>query len=259
MKRVSAIWSVERQDRLARLVQLRKRITVAEVCREFHVCLATARRDLDAIAEQGRVQRVHGGAVAPAEAPPEGPALERASDQADEKRRIGKAAAELVGSSETVVIGTGTTALEAARNLVDRRDLTVITNSLLVVNLLSESTDINVICLGGMLRRSEMSLIGHIAEQALSEVRANKVIMGIRAIDVEQGLTNDYLPEAASDRVILKSGRQVILVADHTKCGRVATGFVGPLEAVHTLVTDARVPGSFISAVKKHGVNVITV
>jgi DeoR family transcriptional regulator of aga operon len=88
-----------------------------------------------------------------------------------------------------------------------------------------------------------MSLIGHIAEQALAEVRADKVVMGIRAVHPEHGLTNDYLPETMTDRAIIRLSTQVILVADHTKFGRTAPAFVAPLAAVHTLVTDEPVQG----------------
>ncbi|HEV8248065.1 MAG TPA: DeoR/GlpR family DNA-binding transcription regulator, partial [Polyangiaceae bacterium] len=189
------ISSIERQGKLVQIIEQRGRILVPEVCAEFDVSIATARRDLDAIAEQGLVRRVHGGAIAARRAPPEGPALERALLQADEKRAIGRSAAALVSSGETIFLGSGTTVLEVARELVDREDLTVITNSLFVLNLLAKHQSISVIALGGLLRRSEMSFIGHLAEQALGDLRANKIIMGIRAIDLEHGLTNDYLPE----------------------------------------------------------------
>jgi DeoR/GlpR family transcriptional regulator of sugar metabolism len=107
------------------------------------------------------------------------------------------------------------------------------------------------------LRDSELSFIGHITEQALSEVRADKVIIGIRAISLEQGLTNDYLPETLTDRAILKSGRKTIVVADHTKCGVISTAFVAPLTAMHTLVTDSMTDPDFIESLKTQGVEVI--
>jgi DeoR/GlpR family transcriptional regulator of sugar metabolism len=102
-----------------------------------------------------------------------------------------------------------------------------------------------------------MSLIGHITEPALAEVRADKVILGIRALDVEHGLTNDYLPETMTDRAILKIGRQVIVVADHTKCGRVAPAFVAPLSVMTTFVTDSATPPEFVAALAERGVRVL--
>jgi DeoR/GlpR family transcriptional regulator of sugar metabolism len=249
--------SLERQEMLVALIRERRRISVAEVCEAFSVSPATARRDLDAVVQQGFAQRTHGGAIAPRQAPPEQPAIRRTEEQGEEKQRIGRAAALLVDPGDSVFIGSGTTALEVAKNLAAVPSLTVLTNSLLVLNALSAHQHITLVSLGGMLRRSEMSLIGHITEQALREVRASKVFMGIRAIDIEQGLTNDYLPETMSDRVIIKCAPRLIVLADHSKCGRVAAGFVAPVDAVHTLVTDARAPADFLDRLMKRGVGVV--
>jgi DeoR/GlpR family transcriptional regulator of sugar metabolism len=224
---------------------------------QFSISEATARRDLESLTSQGKVQRVHGGVIAIEQAPPELPILERENEQADEKIRIGRAVASLITDKETVFLGSGTTVLEVARNLRDHRNLTVITNSLPVLNMLAGIKEVTVIALGGMLRDSELSFIGHITEQALSEVRADKVIIGIRAISLEQGLTNDYLQETLTDRAILKIGREVILAADHTKCGVVSTAFLAPLSAMHTLVTDGGTDVEFINAVKQKAINVI--
>lgn len=259
MSRNENLSGAERQGRVSRLVEQRRRVSVAEICDMFGVSVATARRDLDALAEEGRVQRVHGGAIAGQPAPPEGPVLERTLEQADEKRRIGEAAAALIEPRDSVFVGSGTTSLEVARNLPSDYELTVVTNSLLALNALAERDDITLVCLGGMLRHSEGSMIGHIAEQALKELRLHKVFLGVRALDVEAGLTNDYLPETMTDRQILGAGKQVILLADHSKCGRVASGFLAPLTRVHTLITDTGTPGEFVTRVRALGVNVLTV
>ena len=238
----------ERQEELRRVVEQRVRITVTEVCEIFTVSEATARRDLDALAERGEVLRVHGGAIAVRRAPPEPPALQRSAEQSPCKERIGHLAAHLIGEGETIFLGSGTTVLEVAHHLRTRQGLTVITNSLLVVNALSDAAGITLIVLGGMLRRSELSFIGHITEDALAQLHADRVIMGIRALDPEEGLTNDYLPETRTDRALLNIGRQVIIVADHTKIGRVSTAFVAPLSVVDVLVTDNETPGDLLDA-----------
>src|SRR6185503_2834492 len=160
---------------------------------------------------------------------------------------------------DSIFVGSGTTSLEVARNLPTNYELTVVTNSLLALNALAERQDITLVCLGGMLRHSEGSMIGHIAEQALKELRLHKVFLGVRALDVDAGLTNDYLPEMMTDRQILASGRQTILLADHSKCGRVSSGFLAPLSRVHTLITDTGTPQDFVTRVKAQGVNVLAV
>src|SRR5215510_1274964 len=142
----------ERQKQILSLLTQQGRLSVAEIVKEFSISQATARRDLESLASQGKAQRVHGGVIAIEQAPPELPILERAGEQADDKVRIGLSAANLIKDKETVFLGSGTTVLEVARNLRGRKNLTVITNSLPVLNILASIKEIAVIALGGMLR-----------------------------------------------------------------------------------------------------------
>lgn len=247
----------ERQKQILSLLEQQGRLSVAEIVQQFSISEATARRDLESLALQGKAQRVHGGVISVEKAPPELPILERKREQSDEKARIGRVAANLVADKDTIFLGSGTTVLELARNVRDRKSLTVITNSLPVLNILAGLQEITVISLGGMLRESELSFIGHITEQALSEVRVDKVFMGTRGLSLEHGLTNDYLQETLTDRAILKIGREVIIVADHSKINRVATALLAPLDRMTALVTDANADNKFVQALQKHGINVI--
>ena len=247
----------ERQKQILSLLSQQGRLSVSEIVTQFSISEATARRDLETLAAKGKAQRVHGGVIAVEQAPPESPILEREKEQAEEKARIGRAAASMVGNHETVFLGSGTTVLEIARNLRDHRDLTVITNSLPVLNMLAGRKEITVVSLGGMLRESELSFIGHITEQALVEVHADKVFMGTRGISLEHGLTNDFLQETLTDRAILKSGREVIIVADHTKVNRVATVLLAPLSQMNMLVSDSKADKKFVQALRRQNIQVM--
>ncbi len=254
-----SVSAVERQQQLLDWLQERQRASIPEIMSQFSVSPATARRDLDSLAEQGRIQRVRGGALAVRRAPPEAPVTLRIGEQTDEKMRIAAAAVAEIGESDTIFLGSGTTVEHVAHALRGHRNLTVITNSLLVLNALAGAPGVTLVCLGGTLRASEHSFIGPITQQALSELRSLHVVMGIRAIDVEAGLTNAYLEESLIDRAILAIGTRVILVADHTKCGRVSTVFVAPLSAVDVLVTDTGTPPEFCAAIGAQGLNVVAV
>ena len=247
----------ERQRQILSLLSRQGRLSVAEIVEQFSISEATARRDLESLASEGKVQRVHGGAIAVEQAPPELPILERENEEADEKTRIGRVTAGLIADNESVFLGSGTTVLDVAKNLRDRKNLTVITNSLPVLNTLAGLKEITVISLGGQLRDSELSFIGHITEQALAEIRVDKVVMGTRGISLEHGLTNDYLQETLTDRAILRIGREVIIVADHTKVNRVSTVLLAPLDAVHTFVTNEQADEKFIQSLKKQNIKVI--
>jgi DeoR/GlpR family transcriptional regulator of sugar metabolism len=244
----------ERQNTIVSLLERKGRLSVAEIVDQFQVSEATARRDLEILAEQGRLQRVHGGALPVKQALPEAPIFEREQEQSYAKQCIGRAAAALVQDGETIFIGSGSTALEVARNLNAVQNLTVVTNSLAVMNAIASLPNTTVVALGGIMRPSELSFIGHITEQALAELRMTKVIIGIHAISLEHGLTNDYLPETLTDRAIIKAGREVIVVADHTKVDTVATAFLAPLSSVHTFVTDSATPQEFLDELEQNGI-----
>jgi DeoR family transcriptional regulator, aga operon transcriptional repressor len=257
MDQINGLSSIERQEIIFRTIKEQKRIRLEDISKSFGISTATARRDLDVLAEQGKVQRVHGGAIISRKAPPEMAVTLRQVEQADEKQRIGLAAAQMIADGETVFISSGTTALEVAKHLVDRSSLTIITNSLPVLNLFNSNRNIYVICLGGNFRHSEASYIGHLTEKNLEEVRADKVIFGIRALSLEEGLTNDYMNETTTDRMILKVGREVIIVADHTKFDRISTSYVAPLSAIHTVVTDNQTPPEFLEGLQAKGIRVV--
>jgi len=247
----------ERQKKILDLLEERENARVSELSELLGVSVATIRRDLNKLREMGEIERFHGGAVISLPSAPEPPVIQRSGENIAEKERIGKAAAALVQDGDVIFIGSGTTALEVARNLVGSKNLTVITNALTVVNMLSNEESITLVSTGGIFRMSELSFIGHLAEHALSELRPQKVIMGIRAISLQDGLTNDYLPEVNTDRAIIHAASEVIVVADNSKFGKVSTAFVSPISAIHKLVTDDRTSKEIIASIQALGVEVI--
>jgi DeoR family transcriptional regulator, aga operon transcriptional repressor len=259
MKIKKSLSSVERLNRIVDLVESSKRVSVEQICQEFDVSLATARRDLKLLHGQGSVKRVHGGAVALKSKLPESPVFQRMIIQSDSKQRIGVSAASVVEPGDTLFLGSGTTVVQVAKNIKNISDLTVITNSLLVINELLDCRNITLVDLGGVVRHSEYSLIGNITEAALSGLFADKVIIGIQGIDLDQGLTNHYLPETMTDRKITQMSKNIIVVADRTKCGNIATSQVAPISVVSTLVTDNETPKDFVQELRNMGITVMQV
>ena len=249
----------QRGQKIIELLKHSSGVRVSELSNLFGVSEATIRRDLERLQEVGTVKRVHGGAILTEKATPEPPVILRRVEQANEKERIGKAATRLVENGDTIFIGSGKTTESLTLNLRGRKDLTVITNSMVVINNLAQEEGITVISTGGLVRPSENSFIGHLTEHALEELRPSKVFMGIRAICLSRGLTNDHMPEVSTDRVIIHCAPEIILMADHTKFGKVSTAFVAPLTAVHKVITDSETPKSIITALEEMGVEVIVV
>ncbi len=253
--------NVERQRQISQLIEEKALATVAELSTYFGVSEATIRRDLEKLESEGIIQRVHGGAIPSdgRQARVEPIIIQRAAENAEEKKMIGRVAASLVRGEETVFLGSGTTTLEVARCLKGKEGLTVITNALNIANELAGEQDITLIVVGGLLRHSELSMIGHIAEQTLRELRADKVIMGMRALSLREGLTNDYLPETMTDRAIISLAPEVILVVDHSKFDKVSTALVAPVTYVSKIVTDGKAPPEIVAALRDSGIEVILV
>jgi DeoR/GlpR family transcriptional regulator of sugar metabolism len=245
-----------RQSQIRRLVDEQGQVTVTELNGLLDVSEATIRRDLEQMANLGWVQRTHGGAVKVEPAGSEAPIKQRLRENAAEKERIGAAAAGLVKAGETIFLGSGSTVREMTPHLLSIPHLTVITNSLPVINELAAS-EIELIVIGGMLRQSELSMVGHVAELAIREFRADTVFMGIAALDVQQGLTSDFLPEAVTDRTIMGMARQCVIVADHSKFGRVNSVFLAPVTAADTIISDTQVAPETVRKLEEAGVRVI--
>ena len=181
----------------------------------------------------------------------------KTSKESEEKQLVGRAAANLVGPGEKVYLSAGTTAYWVAHALLSRENLTVVTNSLPNALLLAQNPHIEIIMVGGFLRRNELSLVGHFAEAVVRQLHLDKAIMGIRGIHLEYGLTSDYPREMMNDRSFMNAIENVILVADHTKFGFVATSLTAPITAAKTIITTAKAPADMLDAIRALGVEVI--
>ncbi len=246
-----------RHTQIRDIVNETGQITVNELNHLLNVSEATIRRDLEELSQMGWIRRTHGGAVRVERAEKEPPILQRQVAQADEKLRIGQLAATMVSDRQTIFLGSGSTVAALAPHLRRVADLTVITNSIPVINELAGQENIELIVIGGMLRQSEMSMVGHIAEMAVREFRADLVFMGMRAIDAEHGFTSDFMPEAMTDRAILQIAPHCVVMADHTKFGRVSTVFLAPITAVHTIISDTQLQPEIASELREKGLDLM--
>ncbi len=252
------VLDAERRQQMVSFVEDRNGATVAQLSERFGISEATARRDLTQLSRRGLVVRAHGGAIPRrlrhVEGFPEPPIQERASVMANEKRRIGRAAAALVEDGDTILIAGGSTAAAMIPHLAERSRLTVMTNNLNVASLLAAYPRITLILLGGMLRHSELSLLGILPEDALKNLRADKLFIGSSAIHVAYGLSADDMAEVQTDRALVASAREITVVADRTKFGRVRTARVVAMGEVFRVVTDTGTPEEQIQALREQGI-----
>lgn len=251
----------ERQRMIIRELDKNGSVLVNELARSFKVSRMTIRRDLYEIEKNNLLKRTHGGAVLPFKSSTynELPTIKRMDLMKDEKIRIAKAVAPMINEKEVIFLGSGTTTLYVARELVDRDDITVLTNAITIINELSINGRMPMITIGGFLRREEQSMIGHFADRVIEDLRVDKVIVGMRGVHPRFGLTSEDPQELMTDRKILGISDNIIIVADHTKIGHVSTSRTAPITAANTIVTTTNAQEELVQAIRAQGVEVVQV
>ncbi len=249
----------QRKRKILCLIEKNQQVHIAELSDLFNVSEMTIRRDLDDLADKKLIQRIHGGAVFSGDVgnKNEPPVMERCNEQEAEKQLIARKMAEIVQDGEKIFLGSGTTTLAIAEALKDHQDLTVITNAITIVNCLLPATHIKLVVMGGFLRRTEMSMIGHFTDAGLANLQVDRVIIGIRGIDLAYGLTSDHLQELTTDQAILKISDEIIVAADHTKFGHIAAIRTAPITVATKIVTDAQAPASLDLALAELGIELV--
>jgi DeoR/GlpR family transcriptional regulator of sugar metabolism len=244
----------QRWDNLRALIRDRGVIRLKDLCRRLKVSPATVRRDLDHLEGSGAIRRVHGGAVSVEGRLDEPLFADKTSLLVREKRRIAEAALKFIEPGDTVYLDGGSTVLELARLLRDRSNLTVVTNSLQAAHELSGRGP-RLILIGGELRRLSQTLVGPLSRLVLHELHLDKAFMGTIGFASREGLTTTDPSEAFTKQVVIERARQVVLLADHTKSGKVSFANAGHWEHVHVLITDKPVP--FAKELANLGVKIV--
>jgi DeoR/GlpR family transcriptional regulator of sugar metabolism len=252
--------TLERQNQLVELVNEKGRLTVPELSERFGVSETTIRRDLAALAARNLVRRTHGGVMRVGTvATSEAPIVQRQSEHAAEKERIGAAAAELIQDGETLLIAGGSTGYAVARHLAQHNHLTIITESLLVVQELLRQGQHKLIMLGGSVDPNEHAVRGTLARQMLEQFTVDKVIIGARAVSISRGISAESPEEAEFLQTYIERGDHVILVTASNKFHISALASLSPLSVINTLVTDDGLDDDIAHKIQELGVYLITV
>lgn len=247
----------DRQRQILEALETKGSVVMSDLVARFVVSEMTIRRDLDTLESKGLLKRVRGGAVSSRGRSYEPPFLIRASKNQAEKQRIAHAAAEMIHDGDSVALDVGTTTLEITKHLAEKRNLTIVTASLHIANVLARHPDIRVILTGGILRPVELSLIGHVAEQTFSEFYVDKLFLGVGGIDFQAGLTEFSLEDALVKRMAIRNAKEIIAVADSSKFGQVALAEIAPLNVLSCLVSDNGLDPAICSRLEDKDVTVV--
>jgi DeoR family transcriptional regulator of aga operon len=251
----------ERRRRILDLLASHHRVTVNELVAQFGVSAVTVRGDLDALAHLGQLVRSHGGGLVRSGPLHDLPIALKAALNHAEKVRIGRAAAALVRDGETVILDSGTTTVEIARELkhTSHTSLTVITNALNIATELAGQPAVQVIVMGGILRPTSFSLVGPQAEQALANLRADRLFLGVDGFEPDLGMTTPDLLEAQLNALMIRVAREITVVADASKFTRRSVSLIGTLDAVNRVITDDRVDRAVLDSLRARNVEVLVV
>ena len=248
--------TAKRRAAVARMVAQNGAVRVAELVAHFGVNVATIRRDLKALEDQGRVRRVHGGAVAP-ESETRFSGKNLVSGPATQEARIGQAVAEMIAEGETVFLGPGRLPLEVVRCLGGHSRLTIITNGLEVAHWAAANTSHILIVTGGQVEGRDLGLVGRLTRAALSSLRADHVILELGGVSAVDGLTDDSLPQAEIAQKLLEIGAQVVVLVSAERMGRVAAAYIAPASEADVIVTAREAPSPILWDLSETGVRVV--
>jgi DeoR family transcriptional regulator, fructose operon transcriptional repressor len=246
-----------RRTRILSSVEVKGTIKVVELARQLEVTEMTIRRDLIELEREGLVKRVHGGVISARGRSYEPTMLMRNTIHSEEKKRIGKRAAAMVNEGDCIGLDVGTTTIEVARNLVGKRNLTIITPSLVIANLMANQPDIRLVLPGGIIRPGEVSMVGDLTLRAFDIFHMDLLFLGMGGIDSKAGMTEYNWEDTLVKQAMLKAAKEVVIVLDASKFERIATINVAPITAVNTMVTNQAPPPPLSEELEKAGVKVI--
>lgn len=249
--------SVERHQHILDMLEKNDHVLVADLVDRFAVSEMTIRRDLDVLERRGLLRRVHGGAVSNRGRSYEPSFMSRSVTKIEEKKRIGKAAANLIQSGDSIMLDVGTTTLEIARHLYDRQNLTIITPCFQIASILVENPGIRLILTGGILRPGELSLVGHLAERAIRDFYVDKLFLGAGGVDLEAGFTEFNLEDTLVKQAMLNSAKDITVAVDSSKFGQVAFTAIAPLKAANRIITDNDLSDQLAQEISALGVELI--
>jgi DeoR family transcriptional regulator, fructose operon transcriptional repressor len=247
----------ERHLRILEQARSRSRVEVSALADELEVTTETIRRDLTILERQGQLRRVHGGAVHVQRLGYEPTVNARREQQATEKSRIGRLAREYLPDGGSILIDSGTTALELVRHLPSDFAASVVTNSVPAATLLMDLPRVELMLLGGRVRTVTGATVGSWTAAELASLRVDVAFIGANGITPEAGLTTPDQAESEIKRAMVAAAAQVICLADHTKVGRTQLCRFAGLNEVDVVITDSGLDAALATELSAAGPEVV--
>ena len=234
-------------------------VKVQELSEDLGVSEVTIRKDLKELEDRKMLYRNHGSASSITSILSERHIDEKEKIQIDEKRRISQAATSLLEEKDKIIIASGTTLLSFAREISFDKQITVITPSVKVSLALCNNPNIEIIQLGGVVRKSSVSVTGYYAEELLSDLVCSKLFLGIDGLDLDYGLTTSNIGEAHINQYMISVAQKIVVLADSTKFNKKGFCKICDIDRIDQIITDSKAPKSMIEVLEDRGIKVTLV
>lgn len=248
--------SLERHHRIIEIVNAKGYESVSNLCKDLKVSAVTIRKDLKLLEKNNKLYRTHGGASNTNPFTIDRPVNEKEGLQAEEKKSIAKKAAQYIESNDSIIIASGTTMLALAREIVSTQKVTVITSALQVAGELIKHPGVDILQLGGLIRKSSSSVVGSYAEDILKDFYCTKLFLGVDGIDFEFGITTSNSMEAQLNKKMMSVAQKVIVLSDHTKFGKRGFSRICGLDEIDEIITDKGIPPSIAEKFTSSGIKI---
>lgn len=234
-------------------------IKVIDIAKELDVTPVTIRKDLKHLEEKKLLYRTHGSASPVNPLTSDIDVKEKEKIRKDEKKKIAIAAAKLIEENDSIIIASGSTVHTLAEHITPINHLTVVTASLKTALLLNTLNNVEVIQLGGIVRKNSFSVIGDYTSQFFEQITCSKLFLGVDGIDIEHGITNSNIEEAILNKKMIEASLRTIILADSSKFGRRGFGKICNLDRVDVIITDSGISKSMAQSIEEVGIELIIV
>ncbi len=254
--------ATERRNIIKELLFKNNSVKVAELVNQFNVSEETIRRDLNQLENEGYLEKYYGGAILAKKYqsnPLVMPIHERQQHFYNEKALIGKKAAELIQSEQTIILDAGTTTWHVSSGIADKERLTIITNAMNIAEQCTKSESASIYLLGGKLRRNSLSTVGPQAEAELKKYNADYVFLGASGVSLKQGFTSSDLYEAEMKKAMVSAGQKRVVLADHSKLQKTGLTTFCNFNDIDIFITSDLADKQALDVIKKTGIEVIVV
>ncbi len=246
----------ERRQQISEILQSEGKVTVIGLAERLNTSVDTIRRDLKELEENGRLTRVHGGALPPSPVP--SPYYKRQTENRPAKHAIALEACKLIQQDQVVFIDGGTTPVEVARNFAVDMRLTVVTVSPNVLDVISHSPYIKAVMVGGTYDPVSRTIVGSAAIDFISQIKADICILGVCSLDVAYGVTTNGFEESKIKKLMIQNSSEVVAVATADKLGTAAAYKASSIDDITHIVTESGVADSVATPFLEKGIQVIT-